>query len=832
MLLDKYLIPQLINKIISGHNFGTYEKKILIMIKNYLFIALRNLVRQKGYSLINTLGLAIGLMACLFIVLYIYDELSYDKHNEKGENIYRMIVEYKGETGEVFPLPLQAYRLREALITEFPEMEHVTRLTFPYEATFMYDENPHRMKLSAVDDDYFEMFNLDMVAGDKYTALEGSDAIMISESSAKKVFGNEDPMGKMMELFAGPEEYTVRVAGVFEDIPRTSHYHIDVIFSTRITDNIFNERQLNNWGEGSGYVYVYIPEHIDIAEIEKRFPDFVEKARGEGASEKVDYSLQPLFDIHLKSNLRYEIEANGDIRYIYIFGIVALFILLIAGVNYMNLSTARSIRRAREVGIRKVTGATRLQLISQFTGEAVIFTFIAMWIAIVLAEFFLPYFNNLSGKEIDISIFNNWKLLLILLVTSVLIGVLAGSYPAFFLSRFRPVQTLSGNAREGIHTRSFLRKALVILQFSISITLIICTLVIYSQWKHMKNAKMGINPENLIVTPVPSENFRVFKEEILKNPNVINVSALNKKPTRELSSNLSFKAEGMEDNEDASIKIVTVDWDFFETIGNEIVDGRSFSREFTSDEREGFIVNQAAVDYIGWEEPVGKWFQTHTLDSAGVNWVERKGKIVGVAEDFYFESLHNEIRPVVYFIQNNWINWMIIRISSEDMQETLGFIGEKWNEFSNESNFRYTFYEDDINKLYLNESRVFKIFISFAILAIFIASLGVLGLVSYSAEQRTKEIGIRKTMGATTASVIKLLTFDFLKLVLLANLIAWPLAWYFMNKWLQDFPERIDMGVGLFFLSALIAVAIALLTTLYQAWKASSANPAASLKYE
>lgn len=802
------------------------------MLRNYLVIAIRNLFRHKSYSIINILGLAIGLMACLFIVLYIYDEFQYDRHNSKGEDIYRVIVEYKNPNGEVFAIPVQTYRLKAELETEFPEMEKITRITTPYEGTVEYEENKQRLNISAVDDDFFDMFDVEIIEGDIKTALSGTDNIIISQTSASKLFGDEDPMGKIMELYTPMGTYPIKVTAVYKDFPRTSHFHLDGIFSTRVTDNIFNERQLNNWGEGTCYVYVMIPGYVDVKGIEERFPDFVEKARGEGVSEGVDYSLQPLFDIHLKSHLRFEIEANGDIRYVYIFGLVAFFILLIATFNYMNLSTARSIRRSKEVGVRKVTGASRGQLIGQFLGEAVVFTFIAMWIAVLLAEIFLPYFNGLSGKNLQIDLLNNWMLLILLILTSVLIGIFAGSYPAFFLSRYKPVNVLSGTLGNNPASHSLLRKSLVVLQFSISIVLIISTLVIFSQWKHMQNAKLGINPENVIVVPSPSSDFRTFKQEILKDPRVVSVSALNKKPTRELSSNLDFRAEGMDEDEEASIKIVTVDWDFFKTIGNKIVEGRSFSKEFGSDERDAFIVNEAAVDLIGWKDPIGKWFETNTLDSSGVNWVKRRGTIVGVAENFYFESLHNEIRPVVYFIQNNWINWMVIRISSVDMQNTISFIGDKWREFNNNDEFRYSFYEDDIQNLYTNEKRIFKIFISFAILAIFIASLGILGLVSFTAEQRTKEIGIRKTLGANVSLIIRLLTFDFLKLVLMANIIAWPLAWYFMNRWLQDFPMHINLGIWIFLTSALLAMLIALLTTLLQAWKAASANPATALKYE
>ncbi|MGC9341099.1 MAG: ABC transporter permease, partial [Bacteroidales bacterium] len=391
------------------------------MLKNYLVIAIRNLFRHKGYSIINILGLAIGLMACLFIVLYIYDEFKYDRHHSKGEDIYRLIVEYKDQNGGSFPIPLQAYRIKDELETEFPEMEEITRVTFPYEAAFEYQENQFKLRTSAVDDDFFEIFDVEVLEGSVQSSLNGSNSILISKSSAEKLFGEEEPMGKIIEMYTNIGTYPVEVGGVFQDFPRTSHFHLDVVFSTRISDNIFNDRQLNSWGEGMVYLYTYIPDYVDIENIESRFPAFVEKARGEGSSENVGYLLQPLLDIHLKSHYRFEIEANGDIRYVYIFGMVALFILLIAAFNYMNLSTARSIRRSKEVGVRKVTGASKIQLTGQFLGEAVIFTFIAMWIAVLLAELFLPYFNNLSGKSLEIDIFNDWKLLGLLVIASVFI---------------------------------------------------------------------------------------------------------------------------------------------------------------------------------------------------------------------------------------------------------------------------------------------------------------------------------------------------------------------------------------------------------------------------
>jgi putative ABC transport system permease protein len=800
------------------------------MIKNYFLIAFRNIFRQKGYSVINILGLSIGLMSCLFIIMFIADELSYDKYQVNGDKIYRFVVNYHNPDGKGMSYPIHTYRLREAVMTEFPEIKKITRITDPDETEFKYMENKQLLETAAVDPDFFDIFSIDMLAGNKVTAIEGPGTAIISEQSAKRLFGDEDPMGKTITIMG---EFPVNITGIFKDFPKTSHFHLDAMVSTKATDQIFNERQLYSWGEGICYVYAIIDNKRELESITKRFPEFVEKVRGNGASEGISYYLQPLLDIHLKSNLRTEMEPNSDIRYIYIFGVVALFILLIATFNYMNLSTARSIRRSKEVGVRKAIGARRPQLIIQFAGEAVIFAFISMWLALLFAEFFMPYFNNLSGKNLEIEILNNWKLMGLLIVASIIIGILSGIYPAFFLSRFKPINALYGKVGK-ISSSSNLRKVLVIIQFSVSIFLIISTIAIYSQWKFMRNAKLGINPENILVIPSPGDDFRTFKDELLKDPGIVSVTALNKKPTGRLSSNLGFKAEGMAEDANYSIKIVTVDWDFFETIENKIVAGRSFNKKFPSDEKDCFILNEAAVKLIGWDvnNAPGKWFETSTLDSAGVNFVKRKGTVLGVAQDFYFESLHNEIRPVVYFIQKNWINWMLIRIKSADIQNTVSVIKNEWTKFSENGNFSYSFYDDDIEKLYQSEKHFFSIFISFACLAIFIASLGIMGLISFTAEQRTKEIGIRKTMGASSSKIISLLAADFMKLVLISNIIAWPVAYYFIRQWLQSFPAKINISIWIFFLSALVGLTIALVSIFIQAYKAATTNPAKALKYE
>ncbi len=800
------------------------------MAFNYLKLAFRNLLRQKGYSFINIAGLAIGLLCCLFIVLFISDELSYDSFNIQAKKTYRVLVTYKNSNNEGRPIPIQPYRLREALLTEFPGIKSITRVGEPFESQLEFNDTKQRIMATNIDDDFFNIFTIQMIEGDQRTALEGPTSIIINETTAKKMFGNEEAVGKLVNLYAGDEKYPIQISGVFKDIPDNSHFHVDAFFSTRITDHLYNNRQLNNWGESVCYVYLLMPDNMTPQTLESRFPSFVDKVRGEGSSKFIQYSLQPLLDIHLHSNLRFELEPNSDIRYIYIFGAIAIFILLIAAFNYMNLSTARSIRRSKEVGIRKANGARRGQLILQFTGEAVFFSFLAMWIALLLAELLMPYFNNLSGKNLDINLLNNWKILLVLFGTSVLTGILAGSYPAFFLSGFKPVHALYGNIRLGSGNIR-LRKALVILQFSISILLIICTLTIYSQWNYMKNARLGIEPDNVVIVNMP-DHYRTFKDEILKNPDIISVSASNKKPTKPLSTNLQFEAEGIEPDDNASVKIVTVDWDFFKTMKNEIVKGRSFDRSYGSDESGAFIINETAQKYIGWDDPLGKWFDTATLDSARVNWVEREGRVVGVARDFYFESLHEKIQPVVYFIQENWLNWSEIRLSGQNIPKTIAFIKNTWEIFTPSHEFEYSFYNDDINNLYLSEKKFFSIFMTFAFLAIFIACLGILGLISFTAEQRTKEIGIRKTLGASVNDIIGMLSHEFLFLVLISNVFAWPTAWYFMHNWLQDFPYRTKQDVMIFLASAAMATLISLFATFFQAWRAANANPSISLKHE
>lgn len=799
------------------------------MFKNYFIIAIRNLIRQKGYFFINLLGLTIGLTACLLITFYVIDELSYDKFHEKGDRIYRVGYQYKAPSGEIHQIPMTEYRLKESFESYFNQIEEFVRISMPGSFYIEYEDKKfYQEKVSLVDENFFDVFTYEWIAGDKRTALDNPFAGVITESVAKKFFGNTNPLGKRIRIYHETGDAEMTITGVIKDMPENAHFHLSIIASMKTGKYVYNDMVLNNWGETSQFSYIMLPEKVSIESLKKLSKDFIKETRD---NTDADLLFQPLYDIHLKSNTRYEFETNGNLRNVIIFSIIALFILLIATINYMNLATARSTKRAMEVGIRKILGADRSSLIFQFIGEAIIISFIAIWLSVAMADLLLPKFNQLAGKEINIDWMNNLWIILLTIIVAVVIGIIAGSYPAFVLSSFKPLKVLKEKVKFS-SSSSFLRKVLVVLQFTISVTLIICTLVVFIQWRYMQNKPLGIDPSNIIMIRNPGvEQYQTFKQELLKNPDILSVTGSNKRPTHKLNSNMSYKAENV-DSEDKSIKLVTVDYDFFETLGNEIIQGRSFSKSISSDEHSSFIINETAMKEFGWENAVGKTFETYTIDSSGNNWLPRKGQIMGVAKDFHFESVHNKIVPVVFFIDHDWRDWISIKISSTNTPSTLNHIKKVWDTMNTERYFNPVFYDESIDALYRSEKRFFTLFIIFSILAISIACLGIFGLASFTAEQRTKEIGIRKVMGASVSGIISLINKEFIKLVILSNLIAWPGAWYFMRNWLNNYTYRIDLTLWPFVISGFIAISIALISVSYQALKASRTNPVNALRYE
>jgi len=802
------------------------------MFRNHFIIAIRNSIRQKGYFIINLLGLTIGLTACLLISFYVIDELSYDKFHEKGDRIYRVGYQFKTPAGEVNKSAITEYKLKNIFESYYNQIEEFVRIGQPHSFYIEFDEKKfYETGISVVDKDFFDVFSYEWLMGDMETALDEPFTGVITESLAKKYFGDDNPIGKNLKMYHQIGEAELRISGVIKDMPQNAHFHLNMMVSMKTEDYFYNQMVKENWGEMSQFSYILLPKNISIESLKESSEDFMIKTRGEGIL-KYGFGLifQPLYDIHLQSNTRFEFETNGSMKNVIIFSIIAIFILAIASINYMNLATARSSRRSIEVGIRKVFGAKRKDLIFQFIGEAILISFLAIWLSIALADILLPKFNELAGKEINIQWLTNLWIILFSIVVSVFLGILSGSYPAFFLSSFKPLKILKDkNKLSG--SNSFLRRVLVISQFSISITLIIITLIIFSQWKYMQNKPLGIDPSNIVILRSPGKEYHILKQELLKNPNIISVTASNKRPTDKLSSNLSYNAENV-DSENKSIKIVTVDYDFFETLNNKILHGRSFSKSMSEDEQSTFIINEAAMKEFGWDNAIGKTFKTYTIDPIANNWIKRKGQIVGVAEDFHFESVHNEILPVVYFIDNNWRNWVSVKINFTNTNETLKYIKKIWDSLNTEEYYNPIFYEESINNLYQSEKSFFILFIIFSILAIFIACLGIFGLASYTAEQKTKEIGIRIVLGSSVSQIIRLVNKEFLKLVLISNLIAFPIAWYFMKNWLNNFVYRIELTIWPFIISGIIAVFISLSSVTYQSLKASRTNPVNALRYE
>ncbi|MEO0338862.1 MAG: FtsX-like permease family protein, partial [Bacteroidota bacterium] len=698
-----------------------------------------------------------------------------------------------------------------------------------YGALFTYENKDYvEPRTFLVDAEVFEIFDYELIQGDKKTALVEPFSVLLSESTARKIFGNENPMGKSLSYNNNDQ---VKVTGIFKDFPPNTHLTADVFVSMETGKSTFNQLVLNNWGEGSSYTYLLLPEGIGPEQIESKFPDFIEKNMGEGRSERVGIKLQKMTDIHLKSNLRGEIQANSDIRYIYISSAIALFIILIACINYMNLSTARSIKRALEIGVRKTLGAPRSLLIRQFLSESILLALFAFVLAYLLALLTLPAFNAFLGKDLSLNPLHNPDILGTFVLLTLGVGLLAGSYPAFYLSSFEAIRVFQESFTKG--TSSILRRVLVVFQFSISILLILATIVVFNQWDFLKNKDLGINQENLVMVPIPDQSrYQALKTQLLDIPGVASVGASNKQLTNRLSSNLGFKAEQYEvdPNQRSSIKIVTTDHDFFKTLEVDFKEGRDFSRKFVSDDTSAFVLNEAAVEMIGWDKPLGKWFETSEFSNGA--WVTRRGKIVGVIENYNHESLYNEVEPAAYYISNSWLNWMTLRLTGEDQMSTLDQVREKWTQYASEELYRFNFLDERINEMYRTEERFFTLFTFFSILAIFIASLGILGLSSFIAERRIKEIGVRKIFGASVFNLIYLLTKEFSLLVLVGFIVAAPIGYVLLSNWLDGFIYHINIGWLPFVLAGVLTLAIAGLTSGFQSMRAAISNPIDALRYE
>jgi len=787
------------------------------MIKNYLKSALRNIKRHKGYAFINIAGLAIGMACCILILMYITTELSYDRYHEKADRIFRLGLDATiGGTSVV--TPISNVPSAPALVQGYPEVLDAVRIRTVSKRSVKYEDKVfYENGILYADNSIFNVFTFPLIKGDPSTALKRAYTIVLTQETAERYFGSENPMGKILNY---NNEYDFTVTGVVENVPQNSHFTFDMLCSYETLYDTGGEI-MEEWFNFRDYTYLLLTEGFDYKILENKFPALVEKHMGgmlKAMGGEINFFLQPLTSIHLHSNLENEIRANSSMTYIYIFTAIGIFILCIACINFMNLATARSATRAKEVGLRKVVGAMRKELIWQFLGESLIYSVFSLMIAILFVRLATPFAESLSGRSMSLNIAEMPWLVPGLIALVLLVAFVAGSYPALFLSAFRPAQVLKGNLKAG-SASSRLRSFLVVAQFIISISLIIGTGVILNQLRFVKNKNLGFERENVIVIEVRDSSirrsFESIKAEIRQIPGVLSVSSSSLVPGQEPSVQ-PFIPEGYTEKQAQLMEIFGVDHDFFPALGMEIVKGRNFSPEYGTDSRSAVIINETAAKRYNWEN-VGKW-ETFT--------------VVGVVKDFHRTSLHSVIAPQIIGNDPSRFDELAIRISPENSDTTLSLIREKWKEVDPTRPFEFLYLDGLIDRLYGTEERLSDIFSSFSVFAVFIACLGLFGMASFAAEQRTKEIGIRKVLGASVPGIVVLLSKDFLKLIVAANVIAWPLAYFGMSRWLQNFAYKSGIGVWVFFLTGILAVGIALATVSYQAIKAALLNPVDAIKYE
>lgn len=809
------------------------------MIRNYLKIAFRNLLKYRFISFINLFGLTVGLTCCLLITTYILHELSYDKYHHEPQNVYRVTRAFRNpETGAPsLHLGTIAPPFGPLLQNDFKEIRTITRLLPNGTTPMRYEDKMfNEQNVYFADENLFDVFKVKVVKGNPEKALSDPFCVMLSETVAKKYFGNDEPMNKMIRI---DNNVNLMVTGVFESFPANTHIHPEIMvsFNTLKDSAIYGEQNLRtNWGNNSFFTYLLMPEGFKPENMEAQFPAFLDKHMPHDpeakykTSEWTSLSLQKLTDIHLRSHTDFEAEENGDIKRVYVFSAIALFVLLIACINYMNLSTARSALRAREIGVRKVVGAQRKEIIAQFLSESILVSYMALLLAFALTWVALPWLNKLSGQALSADLLLSWEVLVPVLLVPFVVGILSGIYPALFMSSFRPVMVLKGMFKVGGGNISF-RQVLVTLQFAISIILIISTAVVFKQLRYMQQKSLGFDKEHVVTVPYNSglsERWDAFRNELLANINIKDAGRSSRIPTGRLLDAMGSQIDRGDSlaPTNADIKFVSADHNFITTYGVKIVAGRNFSRDFSTD-TGSFLLNEAAVRVLGLksnEDALGKNFQ----------YGNRRGKLIGVFNDFHFESMHQKIVPLVLLVprnQNNYGN-ISLKISGNNIPAALTHIEKTWRKFLPEVPYQYTFLDENFNRLYQAEQRQGTLFTVFACIAIFIACLGLFGLSAFAITQRIKEIGIRKVLGADVSTIVTLLSKDFLKLVAIAAVIAFPVAWYAMNNWLQDFAYRISIPVWIFLVAGILAALVALATISFQAIKAALANPVKSLRTE
>lgn len=811
------------------------------MLKNYLLVALRNLWRQRGYTLINIFGLTIGLASTIFILLYVINELTYDRFHEKSDRIHRIWISGTMPATEMRHA-VTSPPMAEALLNDYPEVEQAVRIRqaggwMVRRGDRIFQETDDEFMFA--DSTFFDVFSFELLKGDPNTCLAEPRSIVLTEEYARKYFGDEDPIGQTLEI--EQDTNLSVITGVMADFPQNSHFHCKMLGSLSTLGN----SRSTNWLNHNYHTYVVLKEGTDLAEFESRMRDMLFKYVGplleqflgvsveqfEESGNSYGYKVQQLTDIHLHSDLQYELEPNGNPLYVYIFLVAAILMLAMAGVNFMNLATARSTTRAREVGLRKVVGGKRRQLVFQFLTESILLSLLALVLAVLLVYLFLPAYNNMIQLRLHFDIFEELWIIPLLVTFAIFVGVAAGSYPALILASFKPAAVFSSehsSSRKGL-----LRSMLIVLQFTVTIVILIGAIVVNRQLNYMQNKDAGFDKENILLvhrSDVLEGSIDAFKEQLTQHSGIVAAANATSIPTRSYSDNAHW-LEDWDWGEIFTLASSRVSYDLDRAMGLELVSGRFFSRDMPSDSF-AVVINEATVEALGLEDPLNTRFKEPSDNGEEVTFKQ----VIGVVKDFHYASLQSEIAPVImHFMPGNFEGYVCIRLDRADRNETLALVERTWNEFTNDAPFLYSWMDEEFDALFTTERRTSQILIVFSILSIFITCLGLLGLISYTTTQRTREIGIRKIMGASVQLVMRLLSKEVINLLIISGLISIP-AYFGVRAWLQKFAYHIPFRAGIFFmvliLVSLVVLLLALLTVSYHSYKAATANPAESIRDE
>jgi putative ABC transport system permease protein len=812
------------------------------MFSNILKVTIRNLIRQPGYTLINILGLAIGLASSILITLYVINELTYDRFHEKADRIYRIGV--RGQMpGNELNQAVTAAPMMEALLNDYPEVEMACRIAEYGGWLVMYEEkkfNETSETFKFADSTFFELFDFKLLKGDPKTVLNRPQTLVMTESAARKYFGDEDPIGKTLRI----EQDTIlyEVTGLMKDVPANSHFHFDMLGAMCT----IRQSRSTNWVNHNYYTYILLAPGTDPENFTEQMSIMVTKYVGPqieqflginieqfvAAGNTFGYFLQKITDIHLRSNLQVEIEANGNPAYVYIFSVIAILILIIACINFMNLATARSTGRAREVGLRKVVGSHRSYLITQFLTESVLFSLLSLILAVILVYLLMPQYNNLIRLNLDFDIFKTFYIIPLLLLLAFLVGLLAGSYPAFVLASFNPVNVLKGELFKGSR-KSILRSILVIVQFTVAIAILTGTFVVYKQLSYMQNKDLGFDKENVLVirrSDALRDRIDAFKQELKKQAGIVYVGNSTHIPSTTYWNNVHW-LEGQDRSITYLIMTSFVSCEYPEALGLELKEGRFFSPDMPSDTL-AVVINEATVKTLALNNPLN----TRFTSPGPTPEEEQFFPVIGVVKDFHYESMHEEIHPMIFhFMPGNWEGYIVVKLDGGNIPQTITFVKKTWEEFNERFPFEYFWLDDEFDKLFEPERRTGQILLVFSILSIFISCLGLLGLISYSTALRTKEIGIRKAAGAASGTIIYMLSKETMKLLAISAILSIP-VYFLIRQWLQDFSYRIEFNPALFGLYLVIiaffVLIFALLTVSYVSWSAATRNPAQSLRVE